>query len=216
MLQAPRGSACRAARLGSRAGLGEFRDYAVKALRCIRASRERDKAERHAGGLRRETTFDRGENSLDRDRVHATGRARAAPAAAPRINRGTSPVQIQPHTRNAVVPNGNLGGAFRSATPAISPKNGTQTGIINRGQTPDAARNPIAGGNLNRNLGSTTLSGPASSALDNIRRRINDGGLPGMSASARAGTDRRLTAQHHEHHDGDSHGERSRTPWDRA
>ena len=137
-----------------------------------------------------------------------------APAAAPRINRGTSPAQIQPNTRNAVVPNGNLGGAFRSATPAISPKNGTQTGIINRGQTPDAARNPIAGGNRNKNLGSTTLPGPASSALDNIRRRINDGGLPGMSAGARAGVDRRLTAQHHEHHDGDSHddGDTERVP----
>lgn len=126
-----------------------------------------------------------------------------APAAAPRINRATSPAQIQPAQRNSVT--GTKPGAIQNATPAISPKNGTQTGIINRGQTPDAARNPIAGGNLNKNLGSTTLPGTASSALDNIRRRINDGGLPGMSASARAGADRHLTAQHHEHHDGDSH-----------
>src|SRR5262245_20655419 len=86
--------------------------------------------------------------------------AMRSPAAAPRINSGNSPVQIQPHARTTIVPRGNPGGAFKSATPVMAPRNGTQNGIITRGQTPNAPRNLVAGGNVNKNPGSTTLPGP--------------------------------------------------------
>src|SRR5262245_17911239 len=97
-----------------------------------------------------------------------------APVAAPRLNSGNSLGQVQPHTRNSVAPNGNPSGALQRATPVVTPKNPAQNGTISRGQTPEATGKPIAGRN--------PITGPAPSRLDDIRRRINDGTLPGMAA----------------------------------
>lgn len=150
-----------------------------------------------------------------------------APAKAPRSNTGHKPVQVQqPRTRNSVVHNGQVGGALRNSKPAITPQNGIQNGTISRGQTPGARRDLVGNGSPKLNVpgttgrvptaGGKTLSGQAPSRLDDIRRRINDGSLPGMSAGARAGADRHVnaTSEHHEHHDDDSRSddERERVP----